>query len=392
MDQLQTVEDDSALIDFWDNFRLSRFRVVTQPTYTAAITLLPYGTLLAAALIADLIGDGNTSWTKEALTLWPMLIATAAMLLIFWTYYRWRSQIPAFFSWIYGGQRIASPEGDLRPKYEQYLQEYQDRLNSIKGPLLMVVLALAFVVIFSWITGIPQKIIAEWNEGNDSGIFRAIRFFIIWFYGFTIWAILCGLAAWPVYVTGRQLAALSDRFDVVVQPTHPDQCGGLKSLGDFCFDMTLPVVIGGLILAVFGFGHSYLLEAGIIVYETIIPVANAALFLVIVPLTGITFFVPVFGLHEKMVQMKKVFEDRYAGQATVLEEQIKANLDEPERLANARKAAEELEVLRVLMPNDFSYPEWPFDRSMPVKLFASPVLSLALQFLVDLFSRSSCCS
>jgi hypothetical protein len=74
-----------------------------------------------------------------------------------------------------------------------------------------------------------------------------------------------------------------------------------------------------------------------------------------------------------------------------LEEQIKANLDDPKQLADAKQAAQEIELLRVLIPNDYSYPEWPFDRSVPVKLFASPILSFAIQYLFDLFSRSNCC-
>jgi hypothetical protein len=122
-----------------------------------------------------------------------------------------------------------------------------------------------------------------------------------------------------------------------------------------------------------------------------VPVVNAALILVAIPLTSISFFTPVSGVHARMVQLKKALEDQYAKQAAGLEEQIKANLDDPEGLIDAKQAAEELKVLRALMPNDFAYPEWPFDRSMPVKLFASPVLSLALQFLVDLFSRPNCC-
>ncbi len=391
MDQLQTEVADSAFKEFWDNFRLSRSRAVTQPAYTAFFALLPYLTLLVAAVIADLTENTDWGWTKQAITLWPMLIATAFLLVIIWVYYRWQNEIPVFFSWLYDGERINSQEGDLEQQYGQYLREYQSRLHSFKGPLLFVIIGLIFVVVLSWITDIPELITAFWVTDEVSGRFIAIRFFIIWFFGFSIWAILFGLAAWPVYVTGRHLSILSDRFDVVVQPSHPDRCGGLKSWGDFCFNMTLPVVIGGLMLAIFGLGHSFLQDAGVIVYETVVPVANAALILVVLPFTGISFYAPVSGVHARMIQLKKAMEDQYAKQAAGLEAQIRSNLDEPERLADARQAAEELEVLRALMPNDYSYPEWPFDRSVPVKLFASPILSLAIQFLVDLFSRSSCC-
>jgi hypothetical protein len=391
MDQPQTEVADSTFKEFWDNFRLSRSRAVTRPVYTAVITLLPYGTLLVAAIIADLSGKTDFEWTKQALTLWPMLIGTAFLLVITWAYYKWQDEIPVFFSWLYDGERITSRDGDLRQQYGQYLSEYQKRLLSVKGPLLFVVIGLIFVVVFSWVTNIPKLVTAFWSIGEAAERFIAIRFIIIWFFGFSVWAILFGLAAWPVYVTGRYLVALSDRLEVVVQPSHPDRCGGLKSWGDFCFNMTLPVVIGGLMLAIFGLGHSFLQDARVIVYETVVPVANAALILVIVPLTGISFFAPVSGVHRKMVQIKKAFEDQVAKRVAGLEEQIKANLDDPKQLADAKQAAQEIELLRVLIPNDYSYPEWPFDRSVPVKLFASPILSFAIQYLFDLFSRSNCC-
>jgi len=392
MDQLQTAEADSAFKDYWDNFRLSRSRVVTRPAYTTIIALLPYVTLLVAAIVADLLsGVPGFTWTKKALALWPMLIGTAFALVIIWVYYRWQDEIPIFFSWLYDRERITSQNDDLRQQYGKYLKEYQSRLLSFKGPLLCIGISLIFVVAINWAKDIPGLIASNWGSSEAIKQFVAIRYFIIWVFGFSVLAILAGLLIWPVYVTGRHLAALSDRFDVVVQPSHPDRCGGLKSWGDFCFNMTLPVVIGGIFLAIFGLGHSFLQSLGVIYSKEAVPVLNAALILVVVPLTSISFYAPISGLHARMVQIEKAFEDQYAKQATGLEEQIKINLDDTERLADARRAAEELEVLRALMPKDFTYPEWPFDRSVPVKLFASPVLSLSLQFLVGLFSQSSCC-
>jgi len=46
-----------------------------------------------------------------------------------------------------------------------------------------------------------------------------------------------------MYISGRYVRKLLRAFQLSIQPFHPDQCGGLKLLGNFCFGLGSPLLI-----------------------------------------------------------------------------------------------------------------------------------------------------
>ncbi len=131
-------------------------------------------------------------------------------------------------------------------------------------------------------------------------------------------------------VTGWYIKNLTAKFDLSILPSHPDYCGGLKPLGDFCLRMALPIAL---------------------------------------PLAAIAFFVPLWNIHLKMVARRDVYYDNFAERVAKLEGRIQSSLDKG-LLDEARVAREEMEIAQVLHPDKIGYPTWPFDRRILLTFLA----------------------
>jgi hypothetical protein len=179
-------------------------------------------------------------------------------------------------------------------------------------------------------------------------------------------------------VTGWYIKNLTEKFDLSILPSHPDHCGGLKSLGNFCLSTALPILIGAVYLSIWGIGDS--MREGITIYN-ILPAIF--LFLFALPLAAIAFFVPLWNIHRIMVARRDVYYDTFADRVAKVEEKIQFALDK-ETLDEARVAREEMEIARVLDPDKIGYPIWPFDRRILLAFLAPqivPIASLVVQLV-----------
>ncbi len=52
------------------------------------------------------------------------------------------------------------------------------------------------------------------------------------------------IVIWTMYVSGWYVRELVLAIELSIQPFHTDQCGGLKVLGNFCFGLVSPILIG----------------------------------------------------------------------------------------------------------------------------------------------------
>jgi hypothetical protein len=158
---------------------------------------------------------------------------------------------------------------------------------------------------------------------------------------------------------------MTERFPIAIQPTHPDGCGGLKLLGDFCFNIALPIIGGCFVLGIIPILN---LDRD----PTINTLSILLIFMLGAPLTIFTVFSPLWGIHEKMEEQKKAYQDKYAAQIMELEQAIHANTRMKGNLSEARGAREKLEILQTLHPDKLGYPTWPFKFARTVITILSP--------------------
>jgi hypothetical protein len=189
------------------------------------------------------------------------------------------------------------------------------------------------------------------------------------------WIFLIGLVGWLIVSTSIYIGKLTQRFSIQFHRSHPDGCGGLKPLGDFCFSAVTPLIVGGLFLTlipVLRLDDLYLVMT---------LASTFALFLVAGPLTLLTIYLAFWNIHSSMVDHKMMYADQIAGQIIFLEKEIFFNTSETGELAKAKTAKEKLEILQSLHPDKVAYPVWPFKVTSTALLVFSPQI---LQTLIGI--------
>jgi hypothetical protein len=210
---------------------------------------------------------------------------------------------------------------------------------------------------------------------------------LLWFLYALIWNVLAPLiwgyfgavSAWVILMTSLFLRQLTALFDLNIQPHHADKSGGLRLLGSFCFSMVLPLLIGTIFLGVYSIGVMHLTGP-------IPTAARVALLLFALPVTTIAFFVPLWNIHEKMVQKKANYENGFARRIEQVSKRILTALDQ-RMLEEAKAAKEEMEILQVIDPNTIGYPSWPFDTRILIALLLPQIVALVsvvVQIIVQL--------
>ncbi len=128
-----------------------------------------------------------------------------------------------------------------------YLEFSKEQASWFSSPwrLLPILSCVAFTFAVNWIVGI------EMLRGST---FNAPRSYLVLF-GATMTVTLCawsyavGAVAWCFCVAARTLWSLSGRgVRLRVFFGHPDNCGGLRPLGDASLGMTYPLLVGCVLL------------------------------------------------------------------------------------------------------------------------------------------------
>lgn len=394
----------STMEEFWQSFRLfpSRFE-----TYGFQYWYLPLIALLLVIFFLDVVIDLHTmslirqGWSfpfdrgpyqdfdivKAELTNWLLFVAIATIILMMLSLRKWWRSIPSLFQILLSRELITSTNqhGDVKQEFVLFLEHYQQALLGKRRYVLIGASVLVFLVTgliqsipaYLWLLRTPETgmSLLGWLEL----LLREILFTV--FYGYFL-----GAATWTVLITGRWVRKLSVAFDLVVQPGHPDYCGGLKPIGTFCLGMVMPILLAITTLAVYSIlsiWYPFLID-----YENIVrPLAGISLILFALPLASLVFFAPLWGIHSAMLAKKETYEFEYATRAANLERKMWSSLDSG-ALVEAKAAKEEMEILQVLHPEKRLYPTWPFDRRI-LLVFLAPQCVSFISILLPLMIHAS---
>ena len=270
------------------------------------------------------------------------------------------------------------PEGDAGPSYLRFLEDYRDALASPKRYFLsgLTMIVLGILTAYS----IVQTL--SFEHLNLFGIILVVLDYTLTelFYLGGLYCI--GIITWTVFVSGRYVRKLVRVFELRIQPFHPDHCGGLKLLGNYCFGIGSPLLIGsGLII---GFLISALLEyspgyAYSAVYLALIVSFPLLLLLCGFPVIVLAFILPLRDIHTKMVSEGEINENIYVARMETLREEIQSLLDTNQ--AEEAKAVQEKKALveSLYIP----YPSLPF--RFRSKIF-STVLRVGGSLLIGLMA------
>jgi hypothetical protein len=178
---------------------------------------------------------------------------------------------------------------------------------------------------------------------------------------------------WSIYITGKYINRISSTFKLNVEPYHPDHCGGLKSLGIFCLEMALTITIMGLFLVAYGTVTLIWFPQ----YSGQVLAAYLSTFLFIFPLAILAFFVPLWRLHDVMVQQKYAYFDQHAAQLADIENRIHFLITD-NKLPQVEAAIRTSQLLQTHNIDEAHYPVWPFDLNILLRFWSPQILSFAV--------------
>ncbi len=373
--------------DFWSCFRLFPLQFERLSfDYWYVLLILFFSVVLLLDIVWDIHARGlffffyDYSLTKNEFTYNLLLniyiVAIGCLALIF---NRWRNSIRETLEYLFSKRYVnfAVQDSDAEGEYLQFLDKYQRALLSNKRYFFI-----GFIVVFSsivmliWWTEIGRFLFfAVSGDLVFSIISRAILIFeytlipivMIYFYS---------VVAWTMWITGLYIKRLAKEFEFTIQPGHPDHCGGLKVLGDFCLHMALPILVGAILLGLYGIVN---ILHRIPFWTTF---ANVFLIAFVLPLATVAFFVPLWNIHRQMLHKRRVYEDEFSERIVRLEEKIRSALDKGE-LDKAKSAKDEIEIVQVLYSDRIHYPAWPFDLGILLQ-FLIPQLVAVLSLLIQL--------
>ena len=299
--------------------------------------------------------DGRLLFLEQYKSMHLIVIAFICALVLI---VRWRHLIPKFFQWLWNSQRLESLGSDKMREYMQFLEEYQMALKTRSAPALIGLILTGSSIWLALSNGMFKFFKLTLNPAACVG--ANLMFVIAVFFLF-----LLGQYSWALYTTSSYIGKLGQRFRFVIQPSHPDKCGGLKPLGNFCLENILPLVVISLLFLGISF---FKLDVDTVSKEF----ATVYLYILAAPMTALTVFVPVWNIHVSMVESKNNYLDNLGSRLSELEEIIYAHTKENGDISKAKEANEKLGILRDVHPEKSSYPVWPFRITPTVLAIFSP--------------------
>lgn len=298
-------------------------------------------------------------------------------------YYSWQKGIPEFFQELarkLNFTHIQPGHADVYADYERSLLVYKWSLVRGKRRILTrkfvtwLCLLIAMVVSTLWWIVINISSLRSLVSNGDlwMAVLKGLNDFELYSVYTLLFVYLTINCTWVLASTGLYLRHITKRFSPIIQPGHPDNCGGLKFLGDFCLNMALIILSVALFLAI------YILWRGYVLWT----VASCALLIIFLIQAYYAFFTPLWSIHKKMLEVRARYEEAFARSMAKVEEKAHAALNEGS-MEGIKTAKEDSELVQALHPDKIGYPNWPFNRR-EVIAFATPQIVPLFSLIVGL--------
>jgi len=379
---------DQEIAQFWDRFRLFPRRgedaLFSKAGYLVCIALIPLFLLFLESLIFDLYFGTGFEQVRNLFTInyLPLHVISLSWILIIWPFVRWKQQVPVFFQEMLDNGRLGKVNESLMLDYLDFLRNYQCLLRSRYWVILLAAF-IALVLGVNITLGVLGDLLQNQLLSDLFEWYSKLRILTLWIFSPLLWISFFIPAAWPIIITGLFVFRIPRQFEINIQPCHQDRCGGLKPVGNFCLEMTLPLILGGILLVVIAV--IYIIWSGNILH----PISQAVyltIFILLLPLTAASFFLPTWSFHQAMVEYKRAEESKITSRMLELDECFRSLLEGEVDIEDAKTAKEELEVLKTIHPDQMKYPVWPFRVNVLWGIFAPQLLALAVNFLSQLIT------
>lgn len=163
------------------------------------------------------------------------------------------------------------------------------------------------------------------------------------------------------------------RFELNLQPLHPDRCGGIKSIGSLAIAMHYFLQLILVFLTMIAFFNP----------KNLHNIAFVLMFLAFVCLTLFSLFFSLYKAHDKMQKTKLDLLSKLHLEFQKYYEKLYENLSDKDF---KKKTADNLQTINNLYALANNMPVWPFDLQSLLRFFSTisiPILIFLLQMLVN---------
>ena len=299
---------------------------------------------------------------------------TVATILALWRFNVWRWQTPNTLRDLWEHKRIVVPDGDVDRSYLCWLEHYLTALASSKRYLLS-----GFAMIFICIPFVYELAQALSSEPSTIQVVAGLLYTFLFVGGFYC----IGILIWAISLSGWYVRNLVRAFQLSIRPFHPDECGGLKLLGNCCFGLASPLLIAsGLFIGYSLFAlveYSPINGSAYLVLNVYYPLLFGLLFAF--PTFVFGFMLPLRDIHTNMVSEAKTNQTSYFMRTEALREEIQTLLA-VKQVEAAKAVQEEKTLVETLYA---PYPTWPFHVRSKI---SSTVLEVSGSLLIGLITAA----
>lgn len=283
---------------------------------------------------------------------------------------------------------ITEKEKGSLEAFSQSRQRWQKHPARYVLPILFVSLGMAYnyAIIFAkdlerlFPSGQPSSVLDFEFEFWFSNVLLSISILINMF--------LVGLWIFELVVTAVRIHRLSHFFDLDIQPTHPDRCGGFEIIGDLCLRMVFILLIPTLFVVFWLAASTNIvslsdLDAFIPEYVRNPDFSKPVYYsLILLFLSGITvFFWPMYMIHRYMLEAQAELDRKLDNISRQIQDLTHDLLADPVKMPadERKKTMLDIDSLKNLYAYTRNVPTWPFERKMLIKFISSqtiPIISL----------------
>ena len=338
---------------------LGAFLIGADPMFLTGMLAAAAAGFLFQALLRQIPRVLERLWKRQAVAVPARTAAFGAPLLE-----SLLNRLPSWLGSPDSNQTVDMP-ADLTARYLYFIKRFESALNHRFSLIFAVVLTGIMYVSFS--IRIYQTSHRWWTHLIDWPVMLVQTGY--WSYlafaaSQLVFAFVLGLLLWRMAVAAHKVYQLGSIFDLKLQVSHPDNCGGLRSLGDLCLTNALILTTPAIFLAAWltvipAYGpFSYRYSSYVSFYYVLL--------WIVVVLALVAFVQPLYGVHRAMAR------ERARLQAPLDEVELRiahltqrllegAGTANTEQLDDFRK---QVAALREIYELNANVPVWPFDRKL----------------------------
>lgn len=348
---------------------LERFAVIRNPLLSWLVAYLPL--ILALLLLVDLL-DGVGAFAKDWFRLSWVLTIIVEVLVVNMLFRDTPKVLGVIWSrGLVTSWRNAQP---VEMNFLGYLRRFETALNHRAAWLIGALFAIGALI-----ATYPISFLLKYHTNPYSSQYQWLGFYV------GSGALLevplgyfLGLLVWRYGVIAGFIAQIGGKFELKIQPSHPDRCGGLKPLGDLCLMNAFLILVPVFMLSAWVTIGTH---TGFEVYG-IWGDPYKKLLIALSVVSAVFFFQPLYRIHQQMERQRGVIQldlDELSLRMENLSLKLRQDID---NLASdeINKRLDALKAMGEVYQKDSQIPTWPFDWVILMKLVSAqiiPVLSLS---------------